>query len=71
VVSGELLEALCWPPEDCEYVVGDPVGVAFSDEGECLSVHLREVIWDADADHRLLLLLVGEWVKTDGTAEHL
>jgi hypothetical protein len=41
------------------------------EEGECLGVHLRDVLWNAGADHRLLLFLVGERVKTDWTSEHL
>jgi hypothetical protein len=68
--GGELLEAPCWLPEDCGYVVGDPVGFAFREEAECLGVHLGDVLWKADAHHRLLLLLVGERVKADWTPEH-
>jgi methionine-gamma-lyase len=31
--------------------LGDPVGVAFGKESEGLGVHLRDVFWNAGADH--------------------
>jgi hypothetical protein len=57
VLGGEPLEAPCGAPKDGGHAVCDPVGVAFCQEGECLCVHLRDVLWNADAHDRLRLLL--------------
>jgi hypothetical protein len=56
----KLLEGARGAAQERLDVLGDPFGVAAGGQAERLGVHLRDLLGDSCADHRVLVLLEGE-----------